>query len=166
MSLAQDVNNLFPMKLGSVVYLTVVFVSVLTAHAAKPSKTLELKSCLKNSLKNATPPSRDHARQNCLEDHLKVSLNVCLSEAQKMEYLTNEQAALKSCYYTRPAVGTLKSCFGVAKKLHSLSDRDGMRLDCISTYGLPSSSSGCLKAANSFEQTQYKNRFLSTCLEI
>jgi hypothetical protein len=152
------------MKLGELGFFILILLMV-KAVATLPAQKYEFKSCLKNSLKNPTPPLRDRARQFCLERHARVSLESCTKEASKMEYLTNEQAALRNCYLTRPAQWTLNNCMSVAKKLHSLSDRDGMRLDCVSTYGLPRTSSTCLKTANSFEQTQYKNRFISTCLE-
>lgn len=127
----------------------------------------DFKSCTKNSLKLNSPNERDQARLGCLEKKLPQTstLSSCLKEAKKFEYLLTEQEAIKTCYHSNSKFWGIKNCLTVAKELHSLSDRDGMRLDCVATLGVPNDKGQCLNFANSFEQIEYKRKFNSTCLE-
>ena len=143
-------------------------VSSVSLGAITPSPMVLLQSCLKQSLRQNSPPDRDNARFVCLEKFVKVPLSVCEKEAQKMEYLTNTEEALKNCYYSRPESFNTRNCLDVAKKLHTSLDRDSMRLDCMSALESQIESSknkNCLMIANSFEQLHYKERFKQVCQE-
>lgn len=146
--------------IGVVLFLGMGF-SVL---AAKTDKSLPL--CLKSSLVPPTPQQRDEARQACLRRFINISLLKCLDEAQRMEYLVNEQETLRACFYTRPQAWNLPNCFDVAKKLHTRADRDGMRLECLTQMDLPIDKKSCLKLAKSFEQRQHEMRFVNSCSEL
>lgn len=150
------------MKLGKICVALILGLSSVAFSAKTDPKFL---ICLKSSLKRSTPIERDEARLACMRRHVNINLSTCTQEAQRMEYLLNEQVALKECYYTRTQSWSLANCFNVAKKLHTLSDRDGMRLDCLTQMSLPKDKGNCLKLANSFEQRQHKLRFVSVCLE-
>jgi hypothetical protein len=123
--------------------------------------------CKRNSLKFNEPNDRDQARLSCLSKEFpkQLSLETCVKEAKKFEYLLNEQSALRSCYYSKPQFIGMKNCLFVAKELHGLLDRDDMRLECVSSLGLPRSREKCLEVANKFEQGQLKKKLISTCLE-
>ncbi len=84
-----------------------------------------------------------------------------------MEYLTNSEEALKSCYYARPQAWGARNCLNVAKKLHTTLDRDSMRLDCISQLESlqNSGNKSCLIISEAFEQLHYKERFKQVCQE-
>lgn len=150
------------MKLG--VIGVVLFLGIgFSVSAAKTDKTFPL--CLQGALIPPTPQQRDEARQACLRRFINISLSKCLDEARRMEYLFNEQEALKMCFYIRPQAWNLPNCFDVAKKLHTRADRDGMRLECFTQMDLPIDKKSCLKLAKSFEQRQHEMRFVSTCSE-
>lgn len=123
--------------------------------------------CKQNSLKLAAPHERDRARMNCLVNNFSSQgdLKTCIKEAKKFEYLVNEQEGLKNCYYGNSRFSGIKNCLIVAKELHTLSDRDDMRLSCISSLGLPNNKGSCLEVVDSFEQGQVKKKLRSICLE-
>lgn len=133
------------------------------SHAALSNPILS--SCLKSSLSRPTPPERDEARQACLRKKLNISLSTCVSEAQRMEYLHNEQTALRECYESNPRLWSRHNCFSVAKKLHSLSDRDVMRIDCLRQMGLPRDKKACLHLAKAIEQTHHRDVIARACWE-
>lgn len=147
--------------------LLLVFLFSVSAIAAIEKKDSEFRICTKNSLQYATPQQRDLNRLDCLEKKWPRSLTLqqCLKEARKFEYLTNEQLAIKSCYYTNVQYTGIKNCLTVANQLHEISERDDMRYDCVSVAGLPKIKSECLNIANSFEQLKYKKKFNFVCLE-
>lgn len=150
------------MMLGSIVIgLIFGFSNIASTATAKA----ELTTCLKRSLYYSTPPDRDEARQECLSKERNLDLSKCMREAQRMEYLLNEQISLRECYNSRPQFHSMPNCLNVAKKLHTITDRDGMRLDCVSQMGLPKGAAECLNVAKSFEQTLYKKRIVRICLE-
>ena len=127
----------------------------------------QFNNCKRNSLKLTEPNDRDQARLNCIEKEFprKLSLDTCVKEAKKFEYLLNEQSALRSCYYSKPQFVGINNCLKVANELHSLFDRDEMRLECVSSLGMPTGKDNCLNVANKFEQKHFKNKLISTCLE-
>ena len=151
---------------GHLILLLIFLISV-PGLAAIEKKDSEFRNCTKNSLLYATPQQRDLNRLNCIEKKWPKSLTLqqCLKEARKFEYLTNEQLAIKSCYHTNTQYAGIKNCLTVANQLHEIFERDEMRFDCVSVAGLPKKKSECLNIANSFEQLKYKNRLNIVCLE-
>lgn len=137
------------------------------ALAAIEKRESEFRNCTKNSLQYSTPQQRDLNRLECIEKKWPKpsTLQQCLKEARKFEYLTNEQLAIKSCYHTNAQYAGIKNCLTVANQLHEVSERDDMRYDCVSVSGLPKKKSECLNIANSFEQSKYKKKFNIVCLE-
>jgi len=147
--------------------LFLTFLISMSAVAAIEKKESEFRSCTKNSLQSSTPQQRDLNRLDCIEKKWprSLSLQQCLNEARKFEYLMNEQLAIKSCYYTNSQFAGIKNCLTVANQLYEISERDEMRYDCVSVAGLPKIKSECLHIANSFEQLKYKKKLIIVCLE-
>lgn len=143
-----------------------IFMSSTGFGAQADSVNLAFKSCLRHSLHKNSPPDRDNAKFICLERFVGIPLDTCLNEAMKMEYLSNSQEALKSCYYSRPRIWNARRCLDVAKKLHTISERDNMRMDCFSQLESERMSRvKCLMITESFEQLHYKERFKQVCQE-
>lgn len=147
--------------------LLITFLILVPAHAAIENKDSDFRICTKNSLQFSTPQQRDLKRLDCLEKRWPKSLSLqqCLKEARKFEYLTNEQLAIKSCYHTNSHFTGIKNCLTVANQLHEITERDDMRYECVSVAGLPKKKSECLNVANSFEQLKYKKKLNVVCLE-
>ena len=166
--MARLVISLFPMYLVvGHLSLLITFIFSASAIAGIEKRESEFRNCTKNSLFYSTPQQRDLNRLDCIEKKWpkSSSLQQCLKEARKFEYLTNEQLALKSCYHTNAQFAGIKNCLTVANQLHEVSERDDMRYDCVSVSGLPKKKSECLNVANSFEQLKYKKKFNIVCLE-
>ncbi|MFN8847237.1 MAG: hypothetical protein ACK5V3_01995 [Bdellovibrionales bacterium] len=159
------------MKLHVGSLILVLFFGLTTNASIKPTmvemQQSQFKLCKSNSLKLSDPNSRDQARLNCITKEFPTRLGIesCVKEAKKFEYLLNEQSALRSCYYSKPQFAGMKNCLFIAKELHSLGDRDDMRLECVSSIGLPRGRNSCLEVANKFEQGQLKKKLITTCLE-
>lgn len=144
--------------------MLMIFLPVMGMGAENASKEILFKSCLKQSLRKNSPPQRDNAKFICLEKFVSIPLSLCLHEAEKMEYLSNTQEALKSCYYSRSQEWNPRNCLAVAKKLHTFIDRDNMRLDCFSQLeSQRNTEKNCLMILESFEQLHYKERFKQVC---
>lgn len=141
--------------------LLLVFSNGLQAALPNPN----LSRCLKDSLTRSTAPERDAARFACFSRSSNMRLSSCIREAQRMEYLLNEQEALMDCYYSNPRAWGLNNCFYVAKRLHTRTDRDSMRLDCVAQIGLPRDKNQCLKMTKSIEQSHHRVRMARACLE-
>ncbi len=144
--------------------LLIIFVSSVGFGANPKIQDRSLKVCLKQAMNQKNPPDRDNAKLFCLEKFSGASFSTCLDEAKKLEYLTNSQEALKSCYFSRPKIWSARNCVGVAKQLHTIVDRDSMCLDCISQLEARQISFiNCMKISDSFEQLHYKERFEQVC---
>lgn len=152
------------MKL-SVIGICILLWGFSTASLAA-SANPQFNACLKKSLARPTPPERDEARQACLRKNLNMSLSTCVLEAQRMEYLQNEQTALVECYESKPRFWSRPNCFAVAKKLHTLTERDEMRIDCLNQMGLPRDKKACLHLAKAIEQSHHRNVIARACLEL
>lgn len=154
------------MNLGCTL-LWFIFVSSVSFGATLKNTDLYFKTCLRQALHKNTPPDRDNAKKICLNKFVEIPLSSCLVEAKKMEYLTNSEEALKSCYYARPHAWSAKNCLNVAKKLHTTLDRDSMRLDCLSQLESlqNTGNKSCLIISESFEQLHYKERYKQVCQE-
>lgn len=153
------------MKLGCTL-LWIIFVSSIGFGANLKAVELHFHTCLRQALRKSSPPARDNAKFICLEKFVSIPFSSCLKEARRMEYLSNSEEALKSCYYSRSLVWNTRNCLNVAKKLHTVIDRDRMRLDCFSQLDAQQMSrKNCLLISESFEQTHYKERFKQVCEE-
>ena len=153
------------MKLGCTL-LWIIFVSSVGLAAEVKTADLQFRTCVKQALRKNSPPDRDNAKIICLEKFVNIPLSICLDEAKKMEYLTNTEEAYKSCYYSRPQMWTARNCLAVAKRLHTLDDRDSMRLDCFNELeSQQPSKKNCSMVSESFEQLHYKERFKQVCLD-
>jgi hypothetical protein len=143
----------------------VVLLSSLGFAAVPKSVHLEFKSCLSAALKKISPPQRDNAKFICLEKFKGISFSTCFKEARKMEYITNSEEAKRLCYYSKPLAWSVGNCLGVAKSLHTILDRDAMRLDCLEQLGnqFRMTQVSCLKIAKSLEQAHHKERFVEAC---
>lgn len=147
--------------------LLLILMSVGFDAIAAIDRSSDFQSCTKRSLQLSTPQLRDLERLDCLERKWPKarSLKQCLEEARKFEYLTNEQLALKSCYYTNTRYAGIKNCLFVADQLHEVAERDEMRYDCVSVAGLPKNKSQCLNISKEFEQIKYRKKLNGSCLE-
>ncbi len=144
------------------------FTFVSSISLSKELKTIDLrfKTCLKQALVKNSPPDRDSSKMICLDKFVGIPLSSCLNESKKLEYLTNSEVALKNCYYSRPQSWSASNCLDVAKKLHTVLDRDNMRLDCFSQLeSQQPSRKNCLMVSKSFEQSHYKERYQQVCQE-
>lgn len=128
---------------------------------------LIFQNCTKESLKKTSPQDRDSARINCIEKKWPAhyTFSKCVQESRKFEYLMNEESSLKSCYHTKPKYFNIKNCLTVANQLHSISERDDMRLHCAAANGAPRNKNVCFKVAKSLEQSQLIKKFNLSCLE-
>ena len=151
------------MKLGCTL-LWIIFMSSVGFAAQVNPLDLQFRACVKQALRKNSPPDRDNSKIVCLEKFVGIPFSTCLIEAKKMEYLSTSEEAYKSCYYSRPKMWSARNCLNVAKKLHTLADRDSMRLDCFSELeSQQASKKDCLMVSESFEQLHYKERFKQVC---
>lgn len=143
-----------------------IFVSSVSFGLPTETSDLSFRTCLRQGLRKNSPPDRDNAKLICLEKFTSISLLTCSLEAKKMEYLSNTEKALKSCYFSRPRAWNTMNCLNVAKKMSLMTDRDNVRLDCFSQLELQQMSrKNCFKIYNSFEQMHYKERYQQVCQE-
>ncbi len=146
--------------------LCLILMSSVSLGLTAGSVDLRYQSCAQQALRKKSPPERDHAKLICLEKVKGISFEKCLSEAEKMEYLSTTQEALKSCYYGRPQIWNSKSCLEVSRRLYTSLDRDNMRLDCFSQMESKQvSRANCLRVTQAFEQSHYRERFKQVCQE-
>jgi hypothetical protein len=135
--------------------------------SAIQNQELKFKNCTQMSLKKATPQDRDLARLDCIEKNWPstFSFSRCLQESRKFEYLMNEEVSLKSCYFTKSYSSNIKNCLTVANLLHSVSDRDDMRINCALANNAYKNKLTCFKVAKSLEQSQIIKKFNPLCYE-
>lgn len=131
------------------------------------NQELIFKNCTRLSLNNNTPQERDRERLNCIEKKWPITFGFshCLQESRKFEYLMNEELSLKSCYFTKLRHSNIKNCLTVANLLHSVSDRDDMRVNCALANNAYKNKLTCDKVAKSLEQSQIIKKFNQICYE-
>lgn len=144
-----------------------ILISTHLVFSAVQKPEIKYQTCIQASLKKKTPQERDLARFECIDKKWPshFTFSSCVLESSKFEYLMNEELSLKNCFYTKSSPSNIKNCLTVANRLHSVDERDDMRLRCAITNSAYKNKLTCYKVAESLEQIHLIKKFNPLCYE-